>query len=657
MAWTNTERALLVILVASLLVAGVVVAQSFLLTAGQGGTFDHEDGPAVTLGEDYGISGDNPFGTDGSVTIQDTTIDGPAGSSATLTDPSSAAPTLSSIDGNGGTLEASTDGIQTVGVNGSITSLTYRDTDLSDDQTTEFEVDGTGTLFVHGLPANDAVRVNRASGGDTVVATDGAGVAAIDISGGADLTLVEDGGGPTLSNPAPTGGESFSSPPVELSVDVSDPDFGTANENVTLEWYVDGSLEATTSATSNGTQTYESTATNGGTHEWHVVATDAVDKTDRSPSMGNHTYNLPNELRIYEETAPDTLIDTDEANVTVRFFTETGDEVIERHPSGGVADLQGLPTNSEFIVTIDAEGYYYRRIIVDSLIEQQDVFLLPSDEPAASIVFQLDDQTGRFPAEETRLYVERALNQSDDTSYRVIAGDRFGSSGEFPVPLQDDTRYRLRIENDQGETRALGAYTTSGDDRAVLPIGTVEIAADVDEDLVVQASIQQVADSATVNYDHQARVFVLDESQQTGSFNLSIVNETGAVVRPESTHDGPWGRYIETVPLPEYTEGDTYYVHVNATRNDEARDFRVPIGELPDWPSGWPIDPWVLQLIGYVSLVALMGLLTIWSPTIAAISGVAYASLLVALGIVPIPGIAIGVAGSVAVLYRLGGDV
>jgi hypothetical protein len=473
------RRRLLAAALILLAVVGTAAAVTTLFTASSGVTINATDGPAVTLGENLGLGGQNPVDTDGSVLVQNTTVDGPAGSSATITGPSSTAPTLSSIDTAGGTLEANTTGIQTTGVNGSITSITYQDVDLQS-STTEFDVSGTGTLFVHGFSAGKWIRVNRSNGDDTLVQADGSGVAAISISSGAELTLVEDAGAPTLSNPSPTGGEEFSTTDVELSVDVTDGDLDTANENVTLEWYVDGSLDGTTTVTSNGTANYTTSVIEGGTHEWYVVATDSTGETDQSGSSSNpHTFGTPGTLYIREESDPTTLIDG--IDVEIRFYFEGGDDVIiNRTATDGVINLEGLPSDRPFVVVADAEGYYPRRIYKQSLVEGDNVYLLNQSRQAASPTFELVDYSGRFAAEDTVMLIQRGLaNESGNIDWRTVQGDFFGANGQFPAQLRYNVRHRLVLINTETGYRTVkGQYTPVSDNPqevTVRPNGTITL--------------------------------------------------------------------------------------------------------------------------------------------------------------------------------------
>jgi hypothetical protein len=67
-----------------------------------------------------------------------------------------------------------------------------------------------------------------------------------------------------------------------------------------------------------------------------------------------------------------------------------------------------------------------------------------------------------------------------------------------------------------------------------------------------------------------------------------------------------------------------------------------------------PIDSRWLELIGFVSIVAVAGLIVIIDPAVASIATTGWASLLTLLGVVAIPAPALGLAGAVSVTAIVG---
>jgi hypothetical protein len=364
---------------------------------------------------------------------------------------------------------------------------------------------------------------------------------------------------------------------------------------------------------------------------------------------------VPSELQVRNEAQPDQLID---GNVTLRarFFAE--DEVIERQVTDGTVSLAGLPADQQVVVTVKEENadYTYRRILLDNIVETSEIYLLPTSEPSAEVQFELADETGRFDAEDTRMYIEKPITRNNNTEYRVIAGDRLGADGAFPTVLVDSERYRLRVENEAGEQRVLGSYTVQGAEIARIPIGEVQFSGDVSEGAALQASLRAAPDSAAHN--HEARIVYLDPEGETSDITISVENETGAALRPETTEslNGTTEAYVETYPLSTdfNPEQDSATVTVDAQRGFETETFTRQLGDVPEVLGDAPIDPRILELMGFVSIIALIGLLVIQSPPLAALVGSGYAGLLAVLGIVPIPIPAVVLAGLVGVLATVG---
>ncbi|WP_423745094.1 LamG domain-containing protein (plasmid) [Haladaptatus sp. SPP-AMP-3] len=241
--------------------------------------------------------------------------------------------------------------------------------------------------------------------------------------------------------------------PVTLSATVSDPDF-VNGDAATVHWFIDGTERGTTTATSNGTTTFTvSDSLAGGNHFWHLEVTDQYGHRTTSATA---QFVTPAKLRIFNETAPSTLVDS--ATVEVRMLTnETGAvEVFKRNTSDGVINMTGLPADKPFIVVAEADGYYNRRIFVPSLYETQSIYLLPETETVSDTIFSIDDYTGNYPSDDTVLLVQRPLNGN----YKTVLGDYFGATGEFPAELAYNTRHRLVLYNVKtGEKRIVGTYT------------------------------------------------------------------------------------------------------------------------------------------------------------------------------------------------------
>ncbi|MCQ4334600.1 hypothetical protein KM295_14165 [Natronomonas sp. F2-12] len=387
-----------------------------------------------------------------------------------------------------------------------------------------------------------------------------------------------------------------------------------------------------------------------------VVGSDGTATFDLPSGTKNiELKTVPSELQVRNEVKPDELIDNSNVTLRARFFGES-DTVVERNVTNGTVDLSGLPADQEFIVTVreDNADFTYRRILIENIVETQEIYLLPTDEPSAEVRFELNDQTDRFGAD-TKLIVEKPITRNGQTEYRTISGDYVGADGRFPTILVDSQRYRIRVENEAGEQRILGSYVVQGADLARLTIGDVEFTADVSEGAAMQASLRKAPDGASHN--DELRLVYLDPEGQTDSITITVEDQDGNQLRPETTEtlDGQTDRYVETYPLNTSfdPEEDTATVTVEAQRGLETVTFEERLGDVPPIDFA-PIPPQVLELMGFVSILAIIGLLVIVKPSMAALVGSGYAGLLTLVGVVPIPMPAVVLAGLVSVLVTVG---
>jgi len=240
----------------------------------------------------------------------------------------------------------------------------------------------------------------------------------------------------------------------------------------------------------------------------------------------------------------------------------------------------------------------------------------------------------------------------------VIAGDRVGADGEFPTILVDSERYRLRVENEDGEQRVLGSYTVQGSEVSELPIGDVQFTADVSEGAAMQTNIRDAAPDS--EHDHEVRLVYLDPEGETDEITISMVDGSGNEVRPSTTESiSGEDAYVETFPIEDATfdpEEDTVTVTVEAQRGFEIETFERTVGDIPDVFQDTPINTQLMEIIGVLSIVAVVGLLVIVNPSLAALVGPGYAGALVLVGVVPIPMPAVVLAGVVGVLATVGNN-
>lgn len=185
---------------------------------------------------------------------------------------------------------------------------------------------------------------------------------------------------------------------------------------------------------------------------------------------GEHDVSIelaPEFLEVRDELTNELI---EEANATVEFFFESGDDpdlIVSREVTDGTVDMIDLPIEENFVVEADADGYVNRRIFVPSLFETQTIYLLDDQTDAVAPEFFLKDFSGEFPGDRSVLEIKRNI---DDT-WQTVEGDFFGSGDRFTATLHQDRRHRLVITNTaSGQTRNLGTFTPTIADRIDIEI-------------------------------------------------------------------------------------------------------------------------------------------------------------------------------------------
>jgi hypothetical protein len=435
---------------------------------------------------------------------------------------------------------------------------------------------------------------------------------------------------------------------VTFEINVSDADFNRDGDTLTAEFIVDGTTSGTETLNANGTASHSTSSLTSGTSQWVVRVNDTHGNSAESQTR---TLNIPSNLTLRNESDPDQILSGASGNAEVSFYATGDDRVYERPVVNGRVDLAGLPADVTLVAVVQVDGYVTRRVVIDSILEQQSAYLLPENATISNVVYSLDDQTGRFEGNGAQLVVQKAINVSGDVEYRNIVGDRFGATGEVAVSLENDQRYRLRVRNDDGESRVLGTYVTAGDDpNAVLPIGRITLTSDVQSGTAFDAAIINPDSNPAI------RIVYRDPASTTSTLDLEVTDENGTLIRPNTTHVGSYGRYIETYALNESPEGRTYTVRYRAT-NDTAvvAGGSTQVGDVAGLADDWNIDGEILSLLGWVTVFASMGLTVLIESRLAGVVGPVVAGGLTIMSVINPPWIVIAVGGGVGLLFFVGG--
>jgi hypothetical protein len=452
------------------------------------------------------------------------------------------------------------------------------------------------------------------------------------------------------------------------NIDVSAVDLDKTNDSPEIEVSAGGdwTMQVKNTGLSQGTGIVVRDPDTGDVLDAAGVLPNGTARFDDLTSVSNEPLNIeqgPSELVVYNASDPTQLADG--VTLTVRVFDQSG-EVFERQVSGGTMDLTGIPKNQPLTITVQEDSttrYVYRRTVIESVSEQQEVYLLSSaNTEVANVIFSLDDRTGRYNSEETVLFVKRPVTKDfdgdgqDETRYQNVVGDTFGT-GSFPTILEVNQRYRLIVQNDQGDRRVIGSYVAQLDDRATVRIGNVEFRGDGSRAVSANLRAFQEDTDGDNQPENFTRFVYIDNEDRTERIEWNITNlETGNVVE-QGTVTGEFGRYVVTVEVANSTTNHTWQVQWDAARQqDDGTDKTISgtdfAGDVPNVPL--PVDPRWLSLIGYVAVVAIGGLVVQVDAVLGALAATGAGSVLTVLGIISIPVPALALAGGISFIALIG---
>lgn len=633
--------------VCSLVVVGAQLAFSPEKSAGSGVAFNASDGPRVQLGQSVNFSNIAPFPDSNTVQLNTTMGNFTAtGGPGNVTIDAVSSPSLSAVDA-GTMVTVNPEGSPRLGVRGQASQVSWTTVGIGDGNSdVAVSTASSATVGFYGLQPSTHYRVldsnsNVVGGGQTSTS----GRTNVTLSSSSTFTLA-DNSAPQVTSISPDGGVSETS--VTFNASVSDNDFPKDTVRVVID-VAGQEVKNTTVSSDTQVSVTKDLITDlglslGGDYQWTVTVTD----TAGAGETRTGTVELPDTLYIREESDPSSLVDNAQVNIT--FISESGDAIV-RNTSDGTINMTGLPVDQEFVAVVSATNYTTRTVLIDSLLEQQSVYLLNTQSnDVVTIEFELDDKTGEYEGNGAELLVQRPLTLNGETTWRTVVGDQVGADQRITTQLKKGTRHRIVVRNEDGDTRVLGSYTPTESELVVLPIGTVSLDSRTDSGAVLQASLDKVADQRSV------KIVYRDETSSTSELDI-VVYEQGnkSNVIYDVTETGTWGTYKATVPVPDSAPDDvTYVVEVNATRDGSVEQHEVTVGGIATKGGSLGLDKQVRELLAYVLIAASMGLMVIIDGAIAGLVGSLVAGVLMALGFAPINPIAVGLGGSVSILYHLG---
>lgn len=602
---------------------------SYILT--EGVHLDASEGPEVKLGEDANIDAyPHPFPDDNTVALSpygSISSDGPTYVYAEQFSDPSQQTILSDLTIGSNTMTVTFDERAELELSGGVDRIAYREIAVDNGDVIELDASSNWELTIDSVAVDTPILLYDGSDRVDAQRSDQDGVVTFSGSSGShDLTLQEAESPEYDAGTAEPDTEiTVDEDPVTLGIDVSHPD----GLDMDGTFYVEGDEVGTDSVT-GGEGRMETTVPveelESGENEWSLVIEDELGSTTTFESV----LQVPDELIIRDEITK-SIITSEEEEVTVRFFEDDTDQVVTRTTTDGVVNMSGLDVTSRFIATVDVDGYMDRRILVESLLEQQNVFVLPQEEDAVFNEFVLQDETGEYPPSESILIIERPIQLAGDeqSQYRAIAGDEFGADRRVPVDLLRGERYRIIVQNAEGERRSLGSYTGESDGTVELNIGDIGWPAPDERSYGADMYVQESDDVTELVVEFN------DPNGVTSDLDLQI----------ENRFDDEWVIYEESVANPHEFRavvqlegeevGEQWAMSYTIDVNGEERTGYVVAGG--DTDVAMILSSWWLQTLSMVLLVVLAALYPADLVAIGGFAIVAIAGVLMLMGWAAIP--------------------
>lgn len=532
-----------------------------------------------------------------------------------------------------------------VELSGAVTAFSYQASHTADDGAADFRLStsGSATIVVRdsGLsPTSDFELIG--TNGDPVtggVTVDANGDATITVDGSEptrDVRVIADQEPPTLTAFSPSG--EASGPTVDLSVNVSDADFIRGSDSVNISITKDNGTTTlnSLSVSQDSTVTASDAPALGGTIRYTATATDDFGDTTTATT----TVSVPDELVIRNRSAPDQIITNTSSNVTVEFIGQDSGDVFTRQTNTGRVDMRGLPVDEPFIVRAEAEDFETSRIRLESLLQQNEVFLLPSSADAVEIAFQLRDNTGQFPAETTVISIEQILTQNNTTAFKRVEADEFGASPSRTFSLEQGARFRIRLQNAEGDVRELGSVTADRAKTVPLEVGQLEFGVSDTRD---RYQANATRSNNTLRFVYQ------DPASETDSIEVRIVQSDNSSNVVATSSAGQTDSFRFTHQLQQQNQNESYIALFELSRGGEVVDGSRTFGSQQFGLETGLDDGWK-QIFSVALLIVVGGLFSVANARIGALIVPGMAGVLFYIGW--LSGVASG--GAVVVALSLG---
>jgi len=284
-------------------------------------------------------------------------------------------------------------------------------------------------------------------------------------------------------------------------------------------------------------------------------------------------------LFIRNQTPPNNKINNVEVSVIFYQNEDREDPIIVEKSTAdfgndGYISLTDLDISQPYIIQLSSPDHYPAISLIDSIVTQQNVFMLEKSKPRSETTFIISDATGKFgPDDGTSMTLSRGLNSSSwdlingtGPRWLVIGGSNLGNSALWnATSLETEVFYRIVIANTRGDVRSLGTYVaknTAGRSVVTLDIKNVNFTAKTTgETFMWNSSI--LTDPNVVRFDFN------DTRRSTTNlnWNVSIMSNNSLVYSSPGNCVVRCGELSESFALNDTASNSTLRLRWSAQNN------------------------------------------------------------------------------------------
>jgi hypothetical protein len=474
-------------------------------------------------------------------------------------------------------------------INGSAATLAWETVEPDDgsaDVTASFGSGESATVTFDGLDPNTDYKLIDGSGTRVAVGTsDGSGTEAFTLTSNTTYELQSyDNPLPTVTNLSPN--DQLVEDSVTLNATIDDDCLPGCSVDVVYR--VNGNTVESDSVASAGEQSYmltQSELPGPGRHDWSVTATDNLG----GETTATASFSIAGNMTVRNVSDGDEVIPGAEAT----FYLDNGTMNRTADANGNVS-LSGLPGGTRIPVDINATDYRERTMLIPSVVQAGDAYLIPENETVVLNRFTLTDATGSYGSD-TSIILTRPVRVNGTSDFRQVAGDRAGVEG-FSATLVQDQRYRVVLKSDDGKVARLGKYVATTSQEVPLRPDAVTVQVGSESVVGYNASVD---DSGTLELQYY------DPTGETDVLTLYVVNRFNSsdyLLEPSTYYST--NSLTLTEPVGELNS--SYIAVIEGQRNGSTFRATIPLG--PDQrnlvPPGLSL-PWI-QFAG-IGLLLLVG--------------------------------------------------